>query len=120
MLVGRRVLLWLAGVESFTAQKAVARVQQVTLLLLALVVAWALAASVDVRYPALALREWRTVFLMAVALAAGLALTMQTARALPRDVNIIVGGWLVGAAVMASAALLLLSLIHISEPTRPY
>ena len=35
VLVGRRVLLWLAGVESFTAQKAVARVQQVTLLLLA-------------------------------------------------------------------------------------
>ena len=77
------------------------------ILLLAAIASWALVAVFAATHFDVALREWRTVFLMAVALAAGLALTMQTARALPRDVNIIVGGWLVGAAVMASAALLL-------------
>ncbi len=75
--------------------------------LLALLASWALVTVFAAEHASVALREWRTVFLMAVALAAGLALTMQTARALPRDVSIIFGGWLLGAALMASSALLL-------------
>ncbi len=77
------------------------------ILLLALIASWALVAVFAAEHGSVALREWRTVFLMAVALAAGLALTMQTSRALARDVNIIFGGWLLGAAVMTFASLLL-------------
>ncbi len=75
--------------------------------LLALLASWALVTVFAAEHVSVALREWRTVFLMAVALAAGLGLTLQTSRALPRDVSIIFGGWLLGAAMMASAALLL-------------
>jgi len=101
VLVGRRVLLWLAGVEPFTAQKAVARVQQVTLLLLALVVAWALAASVDVRYPALALREWRTVFLNALIFALLLIALLRRSQQPARERWLLVAGWTAGASAVS-------------------
>jgi O-antigen ligase len=101
VLVGRRVLLWLAGVEPFTAQKAVARVQQVTMLLLALVVAWALVASVDVRYPALALREWRTLFLNTLIFALLLLTLLHRSRQPARERWLLVAGWTAGASAVA-------------------
>ncbi len=77
------------------------------ILLLAAIASWAFVTVFAAEHYAVALREWRTVFLMAAILALGLALTLQTARKLAQDVNIIVGGWLLGAALMATAALLL-------------
>jgi O-antigen ligase len=77
------------------------------MILLALIASWALVSLFAAEHFGVALREWRTIFLMAVALAVGLALTLQTSRALVQDISIIFGGWLLGAAIMASAALLL-------------
>lgn len=96
---------WLLRLWSGTGRRM--RLVPTLILLLAAIASWALVSVFAAEHFGVALREWRTVFLMAVILALGLALTLQTARSLPRDAEIILGGWLLGAAVMAGAALVL-------------
>ncbi len=70
--------------------------------LLAGLVGWALVASVDTRYPELALREWRTLFLNALLFAMLLHWVLSTAERPEADRQWIVCSWLAGAAVFAS------------------
>ncbi len=76
------------------------------ILLLALLASWALVSTFAAERFGVALREWRTVFLMGAALAAGLLLTLRVSRAPRADVTLLVGAWLAGAAVMAALVLL--------------
>jgi O-antigen ligase len=75
------------------------------LILLALLVGWALVASLDVRYPALALREWRVIFLYALIFAATLVGLLRSARNPEADRWLLVAGWLFGATTVAAIGL---------------
>lgn len=74
-------------------------------LILALIISWAFLATVQATYPALALREWRTVFLtgglFALLLVGSLRLSSQPAA----DQRLLLGAWLAGASVVALAGL---------------
>lgn len=72
------------------------------IVLLAGLASWALVASVDTRYPELALREWRTLFLNALLFAMLLQWVLSAAERPDADRRWIVGSWLAGAAVFAS------------------
>lgn len=104
-LIGHLAWQWLAGVAPLRLDVPVDRWQRNTLILLALLVGWALAASLDVRYAALALREWRVLFLYALIFAATL---MGALRRMPYqgiDRWLLVAGWLLGATTVAAIGL---------------
>jgi len=71
------------------------------LLALAAVAGWALVSAVAAAYPALALREWRVVFLNALAFGGVLALTLRLTPDPARDRDLLVTAWLAGGAVVA-------------------
>lgn len=71
------------------------------LLLLALLTCWALVPVVESRYPSLALREWRTIFLNALLFGVVLLATLQTATRAEERRWLLVGAWLSGAAAVA-------------------
>jgi putative inorganic carbon (HCO3(-)) transporter len=105
ILVAHLALRWLTvGIENYelgiTNVKA-DRTQGITLLLLALLAGWALVASVDVRYPALALREWRVIFLYALIFALTLVGVLRRTEFPATDRWLLVAGWLMGAAVIS-------------------
>lgn len=98
-LAGHALLCWLTGER--TEARPFFRSQRIALLLLALLVGWALVASVDTRYPALALREWRTIFLNALIFALLLVMLLNQTRHLDADRRFLVIGWLSGAAAVS-------------------
>ena len=71
------------------------------LLLLALLASWALLPVVESRYPALALREWRTIFLNALIFGVLLVATLRSAPRPEERRWLLVGAWLSGAAAIA-------------------
>lgn len=71
------------------------------LLLLALLASWALLPVVESHYPALALREWRTIFLNALIFGVLLVATLRTAPRPEERRWLMVGAWLSGAAAVA-------------------
>lgn len=105
LLVGHLMWRWLSGVEQPRRAAPLDRWQRVTLILLALLVGWALVASLDVRYPALALREWRVIFSYALIFAATLIGLLRNARHLEADRWMLVAGWLLGATTVAAIGL---------------
>lgn len=94
---------WNGGAGRAVARRT--RFAPAALLLLALIATWGLVATSAAERLPVALREWRTVFLMAPVLAAGLLLTLRSSRSLPDDVAVLAGGWLAGATVMAVVVL---------------
>lgn len=98
-LAGNALLCWLTAEPP--TKRPTSQPQRIPLLLLALLVAWALVVSVDARYPALALREWRTVFLNALIFALLLVTLLQRTRTQEGDRQLILIGWLTGAAAMS-------------------
>lgn len=78
-----------------------------SLLLLVAIASWAFVTTFAAPHPDISLREWRTVFLAALAIAAGLTLTLHHTCRLGSDVAWIVGGWLAGATLFAALGLLL-------------
>lgn len=101
ILVAHLALRWLAGNKCSVPGVKADRAQGITLLLLALLVGWALVASVDVRYPALALREWRVIFLYALLFALTLVGVLRRTEFPATDRWLLVAGWLMGAAVIS-------------------
>ncbi len=101
LLVGHLTWQWLAGEEQSMTAVAFDRWQLAVLILLTLLVSWALVASLDVRYPALALREWRVIFLYASIFAATLAGLLRNAHTSEADRWLLVAGWLLGATTVA-------------------
>jgi O-antigen ligase len=77
------------------------------LLLLAALAAWAAISTAMSGNIAIATREWRTVFLAAVAIGAGLLLLFRFSANPQREVAWVVGGWLAGATLFAGLGLLL-------------
>jgi O-antigen ligase len=78
---------------------------QVALLVLVILVAWALVTVFAVRYPDLAFREWRTVFLAAFVFGLTLWGLWRLSPDADRDRRILVGAWLGGATAAAAAGL---------------
>ncbi|MCB0043267.1 MAG: O-antigen ligase family protein, partial [Caldilinea sp.] len=72
-----------------------------TFLLLALLVSWALVAVTESRYPDLALREWRTIFLNSLLFGALLVIALRTTPRPDAGRWLLVATWLSGAAVVA-------------------
>jgi O-antigen ligase len=105
VLAGHALLRWLTGAPPLPLRAPLVRPQRLALLLLALVVGWALAASLDVRYPALALREWRTLFLNPLLFAGLLVLLLRRAEDVAASRQVLVIGWLLGAATVAAIGL---------------
>jgi len=68
---------------------------------LAAVTGWALVSAVAAVYPALALREWRVVFLNALVFGGVLYLTLRLTPDPARDRRLLVTAWLAGSAVVA-------------------
>jgi hypothetical protein len=68
---------------------------------LAAVVSWALVAAAAAVYPALALREWRVVFLNALVFGGLLAVTLRWAPEPRRERWLLVTAWLAGGALIA-------------------
>lgn len=101
ILIGHTILWRFAIGEPAAAARHLDRAARLAFVCLVLVVGWALVVSFDVRYPALALREWRTVFLNPVIFAALLIYLLRRVAAAPADLWLLVSGWLEGAAVMA-------------------
>jgi len=87
------------------AQQARRHARSWPLLFLALLVTWALVATVSARYPAIALREWRTVFLNALLFGGTLALMLRLSAQAAQDRWLLVAAWLAGAAVVSVAGL---------------
>jgi O-antigen ligase len=75
------------------------------LLLLAALTGWALIAASAARYPDLALREWRTVFLSALVFGGLLAAHQRLTRQPRADLWLLVTAWLLGASAIAAAGL---------------
>jgi len=98
VLAGHFALRWPAGRTQAPPRP---RRGGAVLLMLALLASWALVASVDVRYPALALREWRVLFLNPLLFAATLVMLLRHAPQPGVDRWLLVSGWLAGAAVVA-------------------
>ena len=71
------------------------------LLLLALLACWSLVPVVESRYPNLALREWRTIFLNALLFGVLLVTALRLSIRPDRSRWLLVGAWLSGAAVIA-------------------
>lgn len=105
LLVGHWVWQWLAGVAPLRPVAPLDRWQRNALIWLALLVGWALVASVDVRYPALALREWRVLFLYALLFALTLMGALRCSRFQAIDRWLLVAGWLLGATTVAAIGL---------------
>jgi O-antigen ligase len=84
-----------------------ARMAPGPLIMLLLVASWSLVAVHGAALVPQAIREVRTVFVMAVALALGLLLMFRTSRSARADIVVILGAWLVGAAVAAGITALL-------------
>jgi O-antigen ligase len=78
---------------------------QVALIALAILAAWALVTVFAARYPDLALREWRTVFLAAFVFGLTLWGLWRLSPDRDRDRRILVGAWLGGATAAAAAGL---------------
>ena len=76
-------------------------------LLLGLIAAWALVATADAERFGVALREWRTVFLMGLLFVLALWAALAASRRPHADTMVMVGGWVAGA---TAAALLGLAL----------
>lgn len=112
-LVDAGVYLGLAIALAHAALVAIAgtsqrtRIRPAAIVLLAGLASWALVAAFAADYRQVALREWRTVFLMAAVLAAGLVLTLHVAARPRGDVALLIGAWLAGAATVSLAALIL-------------
>lgn len=100
-LLAHLLLNWLAGAEHQSQTRAAVRAQRGLILWLALLVIWALVASVDVRYPSLALREWRTVFLYALIFALLLVTLLHRSPWAKQDRWVLVAGWLLGATTVS-------------------
>ncbi len=77
----------------------------IVMLLLALIVSWALVASVDARYVGTALREWRTVFINGFLFGLLMFAVLYLSPTPDRDRRVILIGWLAGAAAVASIGL---------------
>lgn len=75
--------------------------QRIALWLLACIASWALIVSLDVRYPTLALREWRVIFLSALIFGVTLIGVLCVARNPVHDRWLLVGGWMLGAVAVA-------------------
>lgn len=75
------------------------------LLLLAALTGWALVAASAARYPDLALREWRTVFLAALLFGGLLLMHERLTPRLAADRRLLVAAWLLGASAIAAAGL---------------
>ncbi len=73
--------------------------------LLAALIAWALVAVFAADHFAVALREWRTVFLSAGLFAVLLAATLRASPNPSRDLRLIMAAWVTGGAVVAAAGL---------------
>jgi hypothetical protein len=71
------------------------------LVALAAVVTWALVAAAAAAYPALALREWRVVFLNALVFALVLAASLRLAARPEADRVLLVTAWLAGGALIS-------------------
>lgn len=69
--------------------------------LLTFIVGWALVVSLDARYPTLALREVRVVFLAALLVGVVLVGVLRAAQDPARERWLLVGGWLLGATAVA-------------------
>ncbi len=76
-----------------------------TLLLLALLASWALVAVTESRYPDLALREWRTIFLNSLLFGALLVIALRMTPRAGTGRWLLVAAWLSGAAVVAIVGL---------------
>jgi putative inorganic carbon (HCO3(-)) transporter len=111
-------LAWLSTARRADAQRSEAhspaltlRVRRHTVLrpaplfLLALLTGWALIAASAARYPDLALREWRTVFLSALIFGGLLAAHQRLTRHPRADLWLLVTAWLLGAGAIAAAGL---------------
>lgn len=105
ILVGHWGLRWLSGEEDILPGIRLEGTQRTILLLLALLVGWALVASVDARYPALALREWRVIFFYALIFALTLIGVLWRSRRQEHDRWLLVVGWLLGATTVAMIGL---------------
>ena len=71
------------------------------LLALGAIVAWAVVAVLAAAYPALALREWRVVFLNALLFGIVLAVTLRLGDKSQRDLSLLVTAWLAGGAAVS-------------------
>jgi len=78
-----------------------------TLLILTAICLWAAIGAALSDHVEIAQREWRTVFLVAVAIGAGLLLLFRYSDNIQREVAWVVGGWLAGATAFALLGLLL-------------
>ncbi len=71
------------------------------LLALAAIVTWALVAAAAARYPDLALREWRVVFLNALVFGGALALSLRLAPPAATERRLLMTAWLAGGAAVS-------------------
>ncbi|BAM01322.1 O-antigen ligase family protein [Caldilinea aerophila] len=101
VLVGHWALRALTGRNRSLKAIPLAGQQRIALWLLAFIAGWALIVSLDVRYPTLALREWRVVFLSALIFGIVLIGMLRAARSPAQDRWLLVGGWLLGATAVA-------------------
>jgi O-antigen ligase len=70
-----------------------------------LIVIWAGVTAFDARYPALALREWRTLFLNPLLVGGLLIVNLRDPAARSANLRWLVGGWLAGALLAAGFGL---------------
>ncbi|WP_298982854.1 O-antigen ligase family protein [Caldilinea sp.] len=100
-LAGHWALRSLSGEKRPPGAPSLEGEQRAALWLLALIGSWALIASLDVWYPALALREWRVVFLSAL-IFGGVGIGVVRLSWEPAlDRQLLVAGWLLGATTVA-------------------
>lgn len=103
--IGHLAWQWLAGIAPSRPGAPLDHWQRTALILLALLVGWAVVTSVDVRYPALALREGRVLFLYALIFALTLVGALRRTPRQGSDCWLLVAGWLLGATTVAAIGL---------------
>ncbi|MCS6825100.1 MAG: O-antigen ligase family protein [Caldilinea sp.] len=100
-LAGHWTLRSLSGEKRPPGTPSLEREQRAALWLLALIMSWALVASLDVWYPTLALREWRVVFLSAPIFGGVVIGVVRLSWEPALDRQLLVAGWLLGATTVA-------------------
>ena len=108
-VLGGIVVMGLAWVTSIRPSRLAPRPSQrathLQLTLLAALAGWALISASAARYPELALREWRTVFLTALLFGGLLAMNQRLSQRPRADRWLLVAAWLLGAGAIAAAGL---------------
>ena len=98
-------LLWLSEAVRHTESTSCKRNQCTITTIVMILCGWALLAAIAAPYRAVALREWRSIFMTALILFLLLSLLNRSASRRQENQRLLFGSWLVGATVVALVAI---------------